>query len=173
VRELLGLDAQDQPLPEGERPEMLADANLKADTPFFTMAAQALYLGALEALLAAGANPHALDSGGWCALSNAVQVGADAREAAPGAAAEVDAVIDCCAQAQLGMPYAEHAASLTVGSAVAWTNKQAIEAIGEAPLGGTSWTIADLDQDGWAFVVQGARTGQKFGFSSAAQLRLA
>ena len=33
----------------------------------------------------------------------------------------MDAVIDFCARAQLDMPYAEHAASLTVGTAVTWT----------------------------------------------------
>ena len=43
------------------------------------------------------------------------------REAVPGAVEKVDAVIDFCAQAQLGMPYAQHAARLTVGAAVTWS----------------------------------------------------
>ena len=53
VRELRGLDAQDRPLPEGERPEMLADANFQGTSSYFIQAAQSLNLGALEALLAA------------------------------------------------------------------------------------------------------------------------
>eukprot|EP01045_Picozoa_sp_COSAG04_P020078 COSAG04_NODE_2018_length_4992_cov_2.675455_1_plen_854_part_00 len=162
VRELLGLDAQDQPLPEGERPAMLPD---RIDE-LFIIAAQGLNLEALKALLAAGADPHALRDDGGCALSMAVDAGGDAREAAPGAAEEVDEVIDFCARAQLGMTYAEHAASLAVGSAVTWTSKDT-----NIP-DEQSGTIVEIREEDDSFLVQGASSGKEQYFS-AAKLRLA
>ena len=113
----------------------------------------------------------------------AVQNGGEAREAAPGAAEEVDAVIDFCARAQLGMPYAEHAASLAVGTAVTWTVIIAVVCpdgtwLGiedEKVLAGTILQInheRDLDmQKNNPFEVEAA--SGKRGWFGAAHLRLA
>ena len=116
----------------------------------------------------AGADPLALRDDGGSALSMAVQFGADAREAAPGVAEEVDAVIDFCARAQLGMPYAAHAASLTVGSAVTWTQNFANGLIDPERKG----TITKIWEDNGNLQVEGASTGKR-GTFTAAQLRLA
>ena len=91
--------------------------------------------------------------------------GASAREAAPGAAEEVDAVIDFCAREQLGMPYAEHAASLTVGAAVTWTST--LSALKPERSG----TIVKIFDNG-NLQVEGASTGKRGTFTPA-KLRLA
>eukprot|EP01045_Picozoa_sp_COSAG04_P012402 COSAG04_NODE_834_length_9992_cov_54.919786_5_plen_1490_part_00 len=123
VRELLGLDGENKPLPEAQRPRLLAnvDGHIVSDTTPFIMAAQELNCGAMEALLAAGADPQALRTDGLCALSRAVEKGSEVPKDVVAVAEEVDRVIELCAQKQLGMSYAEHVARLTVGAAVSWT----------------------------------------------------
>eukprot|EP01045_Picozoa_sp_COSAG04_P005803 COSAG04_NODE_274_length_18488_cov_35.031377_10_plen_80_part_00 len=77
------------------------------------------------------------------------------------------ATIELCAQAQLGMPYAEHAASLTVGAAVTWTQNFGNGLIDP----GRKGTIVKVFDNG-SLQVEGTSTGRLGGFS-AAQLRLA
>ena len=62
-------------------------------------------------------------------------------------AGAVDAVIDFCAREQLGMPYAAHATSLTVGKRVTWyvELRQDRLAIIEAKDGDIGMRIYDLE----------------------------
>ena len=94
----------------------------------------------------------------------AVQEGGKARQALPRVAKEVDAVIDFCAGVQLGMPYAEHAARLTVGAAVTWS------LINSSPPD-KAGTIVEVLEDG-NLLVEGASSGKRGRFLPA-NLRLA
>lgn len=58
---------------------------------------------------------------------------------AKGVRERVDAVIELCAQKQLGMSYDEHIATLTIDSVVTWTDIEVIE-----ELGGNVGTIGEV-----------------------------
>ena len=107
---------------------------------------------------------------GYCALSMAVQCAATAPTELPEVAERVEAVIERCAQAQLGTSYAAHVASLTVGARVTWTNK--LNDASEA--GDFAGTIVrhDADDESRPFEVEGAISGQLCRFPPS-QLRLA
>jgi hypothetical protein len=127
VRELLGLDATDTPLPEGARPAICADPNTKSTATGASMFGEAVLefnVEMMEALLAAGADPCATTDRGFCPLQMAAQNAAGALAAcadAPKVRERVEATLELCAQRQVGVSYAEHLASLAVGTAVKWT----------------------------------------------------
>lgn len=75
----------------------------------------------------------------------AVQQARAARKVVPEVADQVDAVIDCCAQAPLGMSYAEHVASLTVDSAVSWTTHDYYEIFPEGRKSTIATTVVGSD----------------------------
>ena len=164
VRQLLGLAGDNAPLPPGERAPLCADPNAGW---FFVTAAGRFNLEAMEALLAAGADPRQVKPSGFCALAMAVQGAAQAPAEAEGVAERVAAVIERCAQAQLGTSYAAHVASLTVGAAVTWTVKW--NAVSKA--GDFAGTIVRVDDHPW-FYVTGAKSGKGAWFTPAT-LRLA
>ena len=173
VRQLLGLAADNAPLPPAERAPLCADPNARiaGDTPMFVYAAQKFNLEAMEALLAAGADPRQVDRQGFCALAMAVQEAAEAPAEAEGVAERVAAVIERCAQAQLGTSYAAHVASLTVGAAVTWTIKGSpLTKAGD--VAGTIVRVDDTRADGETRLVRGATCGKQVWFVPAL-LRLA
>ena len=173
VRQLLGLAADNAPLPPAERAPLCADPNARnaGGHPMFVLAAARFNLEAMEALLAAGADPRQVNSSGGCALAMAVQNAAQAPAEAEGVAERVAAVIERCAQAQLGTSYAAHVASLTVGAAVTWTHK--VNAVSEAgDFAGTIVEVDDTRADGQTRVVEGAKSGKQ-AWMSPAMLRLA
>ena len=130
----------------------------------FSCAAQNFNLEAMEALLAAGADPCAVRNDGICALAVAVQCGATAPTELPGVAERVEAVIERCAQAQLGTSYAAHVASLTVGARVTWTRKR--NAASEAgDFAGTIVAVDDARAGGWTQLVEGASSGTRAWFN--------
>ena len=167
VRQLLGLAADNAPLPPAERAPLCADPNARW---FFVTAAQSFNLEAMEALLAAGADPRQVKPDGFCALSAAVHFAAKAPAEAEGVAERVAAVIERCAQAQLGTSYAAHVASLTVGAAVTWTHK--VNAVSEA--GDFAGTIVEVDDTraNRQQTVRGAKSGKQ-AWMRPAMLRLA
>ena len=177
VRDLLGLDVSNTPLPEDKRPAVVADPNLRPETgkPVLHQAAQALCLGVVEALVAAGADGRALHVG-RTALELAVRAGATAPTALQDELQEkVAAIVEACAQAQYGMPYA---ATLTVGTAVTWTQRPGERPgkITEERLG-TIVEVEDASPDSLRkgdrkCVVEWASTGRKAGTFSAASLHL-
>ena len=120
VQELLGLKADNTPLTQEERPGLRADPNCRfpSGTPALAFAANRFVAGAVEAFLAAGADPHLTSKVGSTALAYAVEFAADAP---PGAAA-VARTLALLEGPTLGCPRAEHAAKLTVGAAVTWTD---------------------------------------------------
>eukprot|EP01043_Picozoa_sp_COSAG02_P058574 COSAG02_NODE_7314_length_3069_cov_2.031650_1_plen_465_part_00 len=109
VRELLGLAPDNTMLPEDERP-LCANPNFSFPDgcSMFHFAAQRFNLQAMEALLAAGANPKALDNDGDSALDMAIYFGKKAPLEETGVPELVDAVIELCAQAQFGTSYADY-----------------------------------------------------------------
>ena len=173
VRQLLGLAADNAPLPPAERAPLCAYPNaLIADNyPMLVLAAAKFNLEAMEALLAAGADPRQVNSEGFCALAMAVQGAAEAPAEAEGVAERVAAVIERCAQAQLGTSYAAHVASLTVGAAVTWTNKLSnVSKAGD--FAGTIVAVDDTRADGRTREVRGAKSCKQNWFTPA-MLRLA
>ena len=171
VRQLLGLAADNAPLPPAERAPLCADPNAPTalGCPMLVLAAETFNLEAMEALLAAGADPRQVKPDGFCALSKAVQYAAQAPAEAEGVAERVAAVIERCAQAQLGTSYAAHVASLTVGAAVTWTIGWAVKFFG-----GSSGTIIEVTEDSkYPIVVKGPSGKTEFSAFSASMLRLA
>ena len=141
-------------------------------------AAQALCLGVVEALVAAGADGRALHVG-RTALELAVKAGTTAPTALQDELQEkVAAIVEACAQAQYGMSYAEYAATLTVGAAVTWTQRPGERPgkITEERLGtiveGEDARPESLRKGDQRFVVEWASTGRKAGTFSAASLHL-
>ena len=124
------------------------------------MAANRFVAGAVEALLAAGADPHLTNKNGSTALDYAVQFAA---RAPPGAAA-VARTLALLEGPTLGCPRAEHAAKLTVGAAVTWTSTLHPSFPTER-----EGTVGAVLEDGW-IVVEGA-SGAKGRFNPEA-LRL-
>ena len=167
VRQLLGLAADNAPLPPAARAPLCADPNAWW---FFVYAAERFNLEAMEALLAAGADPRQVNSQGFCALARAVDCAGKAPAEAEGVAERVAAVIERCAQAQLGTSYAAHVASLTVGAAVTWTVKGVLFKAGD--LAGTIVTFDDTRANGQTRLVRGAKSGKQ-AWMSPAMLRLA
>ena len=121
VQELLGLRTDNIPLTQEERPGLLADPNclLPSSTPALAFAAQRFVAGAVEALLAAGADPHMTRTDGICALDYAVNVVPSGRWDTP----VVVRTLALLEGPTLGCTRAEHAAKLTVGATVTWTDK--------------------------------------------------
>eukprot|EP01044_Picomonas_judraskeda_P013626 COSAG03_NODE_2078_length_3151_cov_4.109764_2_plen_556_part_00 len=185
VRQLLGLAADNAPLPPGAREPLCADPNAWTahGFPMLVLAAAKFNLEAMEALLAAGADPRQVNFEGFCALSAAVHFATRAPAEAEGVAERVAAVIERCAQAQLGTSYAAHVASLTVGAAVTWTTK--LNWVSKA--GDFAGTIVEVDDTFWqgrgpgaaaaradenTRVVKGAKSGKQTWFNPG-MLRLA
>ena len=142
VRELLGLAADDTPLPAAQRPALCADPNSRhpsMGTGMFLFAAARFNLAAARSLLAAGADPRAVRDDGADALSMAVQEGRDAPYEAGAAVRErVEATIELVARAALGVSYAQHVASLAEGAAVTWTFLKIAEHTGGDSAGTTA-----------------------------------
>ena len=153
VQELLGLRADNTPLTQEERPGPRADPKslTKLGTPALAFAAQRFLDGSVEAFLAAGADPHLTKQSGSTALDYAVQCAA---EAPPGAAA-VARTLALLEGPTLGCPRAEHAAKLTVGAAVTWTDTAYDERFPEGRLG---TVVKEPDKDG-DLTVEGASGG--------------
>ena len=94
----------------------------------------------------------------------AVQFAAEAPlEASPSVRERVEAVMEEVSQAVVGIPYAQHVASLTVGATVSWTNKTTSRDTG----GDTSGTIVEVREKCkgdtlWhtSVVVRGASSGK-------------
>ena len=180
VRDLLGLDPSNSLLPENKRPAVVANPNLRPEVgkPVLHQAAQALCLGVVEALVAAGADGRALHVG-RTALELAVKAGTTAPTALQDELQEkVAAIVEACAQAQYGMSYAEYAATLTVGAAVTWTQRPGERPgkITEERLG-TIVEVEDarpesLRKGDRKCIVEWASTGRKAGTFSAASLHL-
>jgi hypothetical protein len=115
VQELLGLRADNARLTEAEHPGWRADPNSRT---FLPVAAERFLDGVVAALLAAGADPHTTRGDGFDALSMAVQEAARAPPDEPAVAR----TLTLLEVPTLGCTLAEHAAKLTVGAAVSWTN---------------------------------------------------
>lgn len=99
VRELLGLNASNAPLPAGKRPALCADPDSRhpaTGDSMLSFAALKFNLGAAEALLAAGADPTAINNAGGTALSRTVYFGASAPVGEVGVPEAVAAAIDFC-----------------------------------------------------------------------------
>lgn len=164
TRELLGLGPDNAAVAGAEgSSSVYADPNFSPwedGERFFSFAASKFNLEAMEALLAAGADPCAVKNDGYCALAVAVQVGAQAPTKLPGVAERVEAVVERCAQAQLGTSYAAHVASLTVGARVTWTTKlgPASEA---GDFAGTIVAVNDARAVGFTRLVEGASSGEQ------------
>ena len=119
VQELLGLGLDMTKMSQENRPGLRADPNTIQACPALVLAANRFIDGAVEALLAANADPNLLvPSDGATALAIAVRFAA---QAPPGAAA-VARTLALLEWPTLGCPRAEHAAKLSVGAAVTWTN---------------------------------------------------
>eukprot|EP01046_Picozoa_sp_COSAG06_P016243 COSAG06_NODE_1069_length_10828_cov_22.835493_11_plen_490_part_00 len=178
VRELLGLAADDTPLPAAQRPALCADPNSRipaSGSGMLSFAAQKFNLAAARSLLAAGADPRAVNNQGADALSLAVQCGEDAPYEAGAAVRErVEATIELVARAALGVSYAQHVASLAEGAAVTWTDEDIVERTG----GDTAGTVVEVgkklgDTLLHSFVVvRGASTGKLSMWCPAADFRL-
>ena len=139
----------------------------------FVLAARYFNIEAMKAVFAAGADPCAVNMEGNCALTLAGMCAAKVTEES--VRAKTDAVIELCAQTQLGMSYAEHCATLVVGASVTWTNNYF-----QRSLGGNEGTIVETDPDGPGtaypreapfFTVEGALSG-KTDIITASRLRL-
>ena len=153
-------------------PTLLVDAGLALDRSIY--AGIALNVGGGIGMLALGhwsatrgLRPLIMGFFIAAALSMAVQFGAKAPVGEPGVPEAVAATIELCAQAQLGMPYAEHAARLTVGARVTWTHKQAMAHFGEA-----EGTIVEVLESG-NLAVEGKASGKRASFFTPGHLRLA
>lgn len=177
VRELLGLAVDNTPLPQRECPPLCVDPNWRMHDglSMFMFAASRFNLEAMEALLAAGARPHAVDTNGVCALAFAVGRWYDLKKAmelpkVEGAAQRMILTIERCAQAQLGTSYWAHRRALKVGAAVTWTNKTN-EASEAGDFAGTIMTHDPHDED-VPFEVEGATSRIRVWFNPA-MLRLA
>ena len=133
-------------------------------------AAEKLDIGAVEALLAAGADPCEMcGSGRGTALSMAAMFAETAPKEAQGVESTTAAVIDLCAQAQLGMSYPEHVATLTVGAAVKCIRAPRLI----TALGGSEFTIVEVDESTGELLLEDASGKQReVPKSWAAQLRL-
>jgi hypothetical protein len=178
VRELLGLAADDTPLPAAQRPALCADPNSRHPATgegMLTFAAARFNLAAARSLLAAGADPRAVSNTGADALSTAVYHGQNAPYEAGAAVRErVEATIELVARAVLGVSYAQHVASLAEGAAVTWTEKQIVEFLG----GDSAGTVVRVGKFGGDTLlhsvvqVRGASTGKLSKWCAAAVVRL-
>jgi hypothetical protein len=178
VRELLGLAADDTPLSVAQRPALCANPNSRHPsngTGMFTFAAQKFNLAAAQSLLAAGADPRAVNNYGFDALMMAVQEGLEAPYEAGAAVRErVEATIDLVARAALGVSYAQHVTSLVEGAAVTWMDKHVVEATG----GDSAGTVVEVGTiDGNTLLhsgvrVRGASAGKLSEWFEAARFRL-
>jgi hypothetical protein len=179
VRELLGLAADDTPLPAAQRPALCADPNSLYPTSgsgMFSFAAQKFNLAAARSLLAAGADPRAVNNNGADALAMVVQCGQFAPYEAGAAVRErVEATIELVARAAHGVSYAQHVASLTEGAAVTWTRKEIVEATD----GDSAGTVVEVGKSFGgdtllhsAVRVRGASTGKDSAWFEPARFRL-
>ena len=173
VQELLGLGSDNTLVPKDKRRPRYADPNSRTPgwDPMLSYAAEKFNLEAVEALLAAGADPCATCRRGT-ALSMAVMFAESAPKEVEGMESTVAAVIDLCSRAQLSMSYAEHLATLTVGAVVTCTRNQVLSDALD-PLKGNQFTIVNVDKSTGKLKIEDASGSRKrLPKHFAAQLRV-